>query len=69
MFFHSSEDRERAATALQAQFPGLSVSAEDVPDEDWAARSQASLKAIRVGDVVIAPPWDVPVRLKPDTTY
>lgn len=58
MFFHSSEDRERAAIALKAQFPGLAVSGEDVPDEDWAARSQASLKAVRVGDLVIAPPWD-----------
>ena len=32
----------------------------DVPDENWAARSQASLCAVRVGSIVVAPPWDVP---------
>jgi ribosomal protein L11 methyltransferase len=40
--------------------PGLiDVSdATDVPDEDWAARSQASLRAIQIGGIVVAPPWD-----------
>jgi ribosomal protein L11 methyltransferase len=33
----------------------------DVPDEDWAARSQASLKAVRVGNLIVAPPWDAPI--------
>jgi ribosomal protein L11 methyltransferase len=31
----------------------------DVPDEDWAARSQAALKAVRVGNIIVAPPWDI----------
>ena len=60
VFFHSADERDRAAAALQRQFPALHIQPVDVPDEDWAARSQAGLKAVRVGDIVVAPPWDVP---------
>lgn len=31
----------------------------DVPDDGWAARSQADLPAVRVDAIVVAPPWDV----------
>jgi ribosomal protein L11 methyltransferase len=62
-FFHNDDDRDRAADALRAHFPALDVRAVDVPDEDWAARSQAALRAIPVGGLVIAPPWDVPGRI------
>lgn len=31
----------------------------DVPDDGWAARSQADLPAIRVEAIVVAPPWDL----------
>jgi ribosomal protein L11 methyltransferase len=68
-FFHTSDDRDRASAALRAQFPALDARPIDVPDEDWAARSQASLRAIAVGSLTIAPPWDVPGRLKPVPTY
>lgn len=60
VFFADDVSRQAALAAVQAQLPDASVRALDVPDEDWAARSQASLKAVRVGGLVVAPPWDVP---------
>ena len=63
VFFHNPAERDRAASALQAQFPTVGVRTIDMPDEDWAARSQASLHAIQVGNIVIAPPWDIPDRI------
>ncbi len=59
VFFHSAGDRDGAADGLRRQFPHVQVHAIDVPDEDWAARSQAGLRAIQVGSIVVAPPWDV----------
>ena len=61
-FFGSAAARDEAVGALTAEFAGDGVTCEpvDVPDEDWAARSQASLRAVRVGRIVVAPPWDVP---------
>ena len=61
VFFTSPSERDRAAAALRIEFPDATIEAIDVPDEDWAARSQASLRAVRVGNIVVAPPWDVPV--------
>jgi ribosomal protein L11 methyltransferase len=60
VFFHDAAERDRAAAALATAFPGLHLAPADVADEDWAARSQADLRAIRVGNVIVAPPWDVP---------
>jgi ribosomal protein L11 methyltransferase len=67
-FFHTEPDRDRAAAALREAYPGHRLSAIDVPDEDWAARSQAALRAVRVGRIIVAPPWDVPdaASLAPD---
>lgn len=59
VFFSTSAERDRAAEDLPRQFPALSIRSVDVPDEDWVATSQASLRAVRVGDIVVAPPWDV----------
>jgi ribosomal protein L11 methyltransferase len=60
VFFASADARDKAAAALRSEFPALTFQPVDVPDENWAARSQASLRAVRVGRCVVAPPWDVP---------
>jgi ribosomal protein L11 methyltransferase len=59
-YFHANKDRDRAADALRARFAGIDVYLLDVADEDWAARSQAAIRAVQIGDIVVAPPWDVP---------
>lgn len=63
IFFHDAAERDRAADGLRASFDGLALEAVDVPDEDWAARSQASLRAVQVGRVIVAPPWDAPLTI------
>jgi ribosomal protein L11 methyltransferase len=63
IFFHTALERDRAAAGLRAEFSDLSVEPVDVADEDWAARSQASLRAIQIGRVIVAPPWDAPVTI------
>jgi ribosomal protein L11 methyltransferase len=60
VFFQTPTERDRAAAGLPRDFPDLALEPVDVPDEDWAARTQASLKAIRIGNIIVAPPWDVP---------
>jgi ribosomal protein L11 methyltransferase len=60
VFFNTEADRNTAAQALSRQFPDTVIRSLDVPDEDWVAKSQASLRAVRIGDIVVAPPWDVP---------
>jgi ribosomal protein L11 methyltransferase len=59
VFFHSATGRDGALTTLRHQFPDLTIDPVDVPDDDWAARSQANLRAIQVGGIIVAPPWDV----------
>jgi ribosomal protein L11 methyltransferase len=58
IFFSSPDERRTAADAVSRLLPSVSVSTADVGDGDWAARSQASLRAVAVGGVVVAPPWD-----------
>ena len=58
--FNEAADRDHAADAIHAALPAMAIERVDLPDEDWAARSQASLKAVRAGNFIIAPPWDLP---------
>lgn len=60
VFFQTADDRSRAHDALRAAFPTLGIEAVDIPDEDWAARSQQSLTAVTAGSFIVAPPWDLP---------
>lgn len=62
VFFPSAPQRDAAATHLEAVVAAslLRTSAVDVPDEDWARRSQQNLTAITVDGLIIAPPWDIP---------
>jgi ribosomal protein L11 methylase PrmA len=63
VFFRLSSHRDHAHAALASAFGErlLALSPVEVDDEDWARRSQAALTAIRVGRIVVAPPWDVPL--------
>jgi ribosomal protein L11 methyltransferase len=58
--FSDAGERERAADAIRSLVPHLTIETIDLPDEDWAARSQRSLTAVRAGRFIIAPPWDLP---------
>jgi ribosomal protein L11 methyltransferase len=58
-FFTSAGARDAAARALAGSFgTHLFLESISVEDEDWAARSQAQLRAITIGRIVVAPPWD-----------
>ena len=59
VFFRSATERDHARGALASEFGNalLRLAALDVDDEDWARRSQASLTPVRVGRILVAPPW------------
>jgi ribosomal protein L11 methyltransferase len=60
VFFRSADQRQRAFDALRATFADrlADLHIVDVIDEGWARRSQANLTAVRVGRILVAPPWD-----------
>jgi ribosomal protein L11 methyltransferase len=60
VFFHTAEARRDAEGALRERLPDITIENIEVADDDWAARSQRSLVAIRAGAFIVAPPWDVP---------
>jgi ribosomal protein L11 methyltransferase len=57
IYFLARDDRDRAAAHLTTLEPGLDVRPVLVSDESWAERSQAALQPVRVGGIVVAPPW------------
>jgi len=59
VFFRSTDARDGALRALASGFGSrvISLTAVEVPDDGWARRNQASLTAVRIGRVVVAPPW------------
>jgi ribosomal protein L11 methyltransferase len=63
VFFTEPADRDAALTELRTQFPRLRVDPLDVADENWAARSQESLRAVQIGRIIVAPPWDAPITI------
>jgi ribosomal protein L11 methyltransferase len=62
--FASAEARDAALDALRGLPESDSIQFEtaQIDDEDWARRTQASLPAVRIGRLIVAPPWDVPDR-------
>lgn len=62
-YFGSADARERAL-AMLGSYELVDVMVEDVPDENWAERSQAALTPVTVGSLTIAPPWSVTDELR-----
>lgn len=60
--FANMKARDRAAEAVgHLQSSGqIHLERVEIEDEDWARRTQADLPAIQIGNVIVAPPWDVP---------
>jgi len=52
VFFSTASARDTAQSSLTPEFQ---VAAIDVPDEDWARRSQADLQPVTVGRLTISP--------------
>lgn len=64
VFFQSSDLRDRAQARLKDLDPAPNCTAIEVPDDDWAARSQASLGAVTIDHLIVAPPWAMPADLE-----
>lgn len=66
--FRAEPLRDAAAAAVRAMLPLVQCQSVELPDEDWAARSQQALRAITAGRFIVAPPWDVPA-VTPDDAH
>ena len=62
VYFFSAKARDAARMAVDRVLgpAGARTTSIDVNDDGWAARSQSRLRAIRVGDLIVTPPWDAP---------
>lgn len=52
VFFARSADRDAARQSLASRYPATTL---DVPDDDWARRSQANLQSITIGHLTVFP--------------
>lgn len=72
IYFFSRTDRDDAAHALTARLTQhhVKIAPVDIDDDGayWAARSQADLQSVRIGRIIVAPPWDVPEESPATTT-
>jgi ribosomal protein L11 methyltransferase len=57
VFFTDAASREAGLRLAAGAAPDARVERQDVPDEDWAARSQASITPVQVGRLLVSPPW------------
>lgn len=60
-FFTTAADRDNAlgavAAAVGVTLPAADVTALVVSDDSWAERSQAALGPVRIGRIIVSPPW------------
>lgn len=57
VYFTDDAQRDAALSAARDRFPAATVAALLVPDDDWAERSQAALRPVRIDNIIVAPPW------------
>jgi len=69
VFFPTTAARGRAAVKLIALEPDLTCEPQEISDEDWAERSQASIGPVTVERLIIAPPWFVPIFIQPSMGF
>ena len=62
--FADTADRDAAREALLGLLDAADIDLQstEIADEDWARRTQADLPAVTVGNVIVAPPWDLPAQ-------
>jgi ribosomal protein L11 methyltransferase len=63
-----SRDEAAAIIGNTPEYRDLRLERVEIEDDDWARRTQADLPAVRIGSVIVAPPWDLPTEepKKPD---
>ena len=68
VYFATADARDRARAVLRDTLAPIAIEVRplDIADERWAERTQAHVRAIRVGRLTIAPPWDVPADEAPE---
>lgn len=69
IYFASPETRRRAAVRLIAVDPAATCTPIDVPDENWAERSQADLTPVTIGRLTIDPREQADAAATPDVIF